>query len=77
MYYDDQARRFNFVSGLAVGALLGTGLALLLRPARTVSPARRIGAESARLGGAAMDGWNELRGQVAKSIRTGRKRMRG
>jgi hypothetical protein len=30
MYYDDQARRFNFVSGLLFGTVLGAGLALLL-----------------------------------------------
>lgn len=32
MYYDDEARRFNFLSGLVFGAMLGTGLALLLVP---------------------------------------------
>lgn len=29
MYYDDEARRFNFLSGLVLGAFLGTGMALL------------------------------------------------
>jgi gas vesicle protein len=75
MYYDDQARRFNFVSGLAVGAVLGTGLALLLRPTRSVSPARRIGAGSARLRSAAADGWDDLRSRVADSVKTGRKKI--
>jgi gas vesicle protein len=32
MYYDDEARQFNFLSGLAFGAVLGAGLALLLSP---------------------------------------------
>jgi len=31
MYYDDEARRFNFLSGLLLGTVLGTGLALLVR----------------------------------------------
>jgi hypothetical protein len=29
MYYDDEARRFNFLSGFLLGAVLGTGLALV------------------------------------------------
>ncbi len=32
MYYDDEARRFNFASGLLMGAIVGTGLALVLGP---------------------------------------------
>lgn len=32
MYYDDEARRFNFLSGFLLGAALGTGLALLAVP---------------------------------------------
>ena len=32
MYYDDEARRFNFLSGFLLGAVLGTGLALLTVP---------------------------------------------
>ncbi|MDQ3555455.1 MAG: hypothetical protein M3409_01580 [Gemmatimonadota bacterium] len=34
MYYDDQARRFTLMSGLAFGAVLGAGVALLLPPLR-------------------------------------------
>lgn len=34
MYYDDQARRFNLASGLAIGTLVGAGLALLSASAR-------------------------------------------
>lgn len=33
MYYDDEARRFNFISGLLLGAILGTGIGLLATPA--------------------------------------------
>ncbi len=32
MYYDDQARRFNLLSGLLAGVVLGAGIALLLAP---------------------------------------------
>jgi hypothetical protein len=30
MYYDDQAKRFNLVSGLLCGTVLGAGVGLLL-----------------------------------------------
>jgi hypothetical protein len=41
MYYDDEARRFNFLSGLTLGTVLGAGLALLMAPRtrRGVGPA--------------------------------------
>lgn len=36
MRYDDAARRYNFLAGLGVGALLGVGLALLALPQKKV-----------------------------------------
>ena len=51
MYYDDEARRFNFISGLLLGAVLGTGLALLAAPQnRTTVSARGLGKATARAG---------------------------
>ena len=32
MRYDDEARRFNFISGLVCGVILGSGLALIAAP---------------------------------------------
>jgi gas vesicle protein len=32
MYYDDEARTFNLISGLLFGGLLGAGATLLLLP---------------------------------------------
>ena len=32
MFYDDETRRFNFLSGLLLGAVLGTGLGLIAAP---------------------------------------------
>lgn len=42
MYYDDQARRFNLLSGLLSGAVLGAGIALLLRPEARSGATRRL-----------------------------------
>jgi gas vesicle protein len=36
MRYDDAARRYNFLAGLGIGAVLGVGLALLALPQKKV-----------------------------------------
>ncbi len=46
MYYDDQARRFTLMSGLAFGAALGAGVALLLPASPAHYPAFRGADES-------------------------------
>lgn len=51
MYYDDQTRRFNLLSGLAFGALLGAGVGLLLpvAPSRARHSLRRLGRAPGRI----------------------------
>jgi hypothetical protein len=36
MYYHDKDRRFNFLSGLICGSVLGAGLAMLVAPQKGV-----------------------------------------
>jgi hypothetical protein len=36
MYYHDEDRRFNFLSGLICGSVLGAGLAMLVAPQKGV-----------------------------------------
>jgi hypothetical protein len=52
MYYEDQSRRINVLSGLFAGTVLGVGLALLIQPE---PPRRRVTRRlrAAALGGAA------------------------
>jgi gas vesicle protein len=47
MYYDDEARRFNFASGLLLGAVLGTGLALLAAPQKPFGKPKRLRSSAA------------------------------
>ncbi|HEX2093223.1 MAG TPA: hypothetical protein VHG28_12520 [Longimicrobiaceae bacterium] len=79
MYYDDQSRRFNLLSGLLFGAVLGAGIALLLLPeagART----RRIRRAAGGIGRKASRRLSELQEDLDDtlqgSIRAGRKHVR-
>ncbi|HEX6068714.1 MAG TPA: hypothetical protein VFZ18_02795 [Longimicrobiaceae bacterium] len=51
MYYDDTARRFNFLAGLGFGAVLGVGLAMLATPQKKVRLRRRGRSLSSGAGG--------------------------
>jgi hypothetical protein len=61
MYYDDEARRFNFLSGLLLGAVLGTGIALAAKP-----PRKRTG--STLLGGSAAGVVKTVKGSSSKQF---------
>jgi hypothetical protein len=79
MYYDDRSRRFNVVSGLLSGAILGAGLALALVPSRR-SGAARVGVAARELGRGAAERLGGLPARVAGladgAARAGRKRFR-
>jgi hypothetical protein len=68
MYYDDEARRFNFVSGLLLGSILGAGLAFLARPRERLTKPRRLRRGYARARGGAERGVSLARGGVAEVV---------
>lgn len=77
MYYDDEARRFNFVSGLLLGAVLGTGLALLAAPqARKRKSPRRIRNSAATLRKRTGEGLDDARDRASKAAGSAFKRVR-
>lgn len=61
MFYDDEARRFNFLSGLLLGAVLGTGLGLIAAP-----QGRRKMSRKTRQYGAALKHAVEHAGKVGR-----------
>jgi gas vesicle protein len=71
MYYDDRSKTFNFVAGLALGAVIGASVALLAGPQSSKS--RKLLRSVARQGrGKRKDLSRELR----SAVRAGRSRLR-
>ncbi|HUE95435.1 MAG TPA: hypothetical protein VMN39_02190 [Longimicrobiaceae bacterium] len=77
MYYDDEARRFNFLSGLLLGALLGTGLALLAAPEKLArKPPQRIRRAADGVRRRARQGVEEARDRAEKATQGAFTRIR-
>jgi len=78
MYYEEESRRFNLVSGLLSGAVLGAGIALLLLPER--GSVRRIRRVARGAGHSASRRVMELGGDfgevLAGAVMEGRRRSR-
>jgi gas vesicle protein len=68
MYYDDEVRRFNFLSGLLLGAVLGTGLTLLVRPEKSARKVRSRSPAAKRLERKVSAGWRQVRGRVGREF---------
>jgi hypothetical protein len=68
MYYDDEARRFNFVSGLLLGGVLGAGLALAASPRRRSRQTRHLRSGLQRVKSEAGSGTSLLREGLAGAL---------
>ena len=58
----------GFMAGLAVGALVGAGLALLWAPEPGTKLRRRLRRKLHNLGNEAADGWDDTREQIRKRL---------
>lgn len=80
MYYDDQTRRFNFLSGLTLGAVLGAGLALLVAPQERVRAPALLRRGARRRSRGVQQGWTALRegmaDSMAEALEAGRAKLR-
>ncbi len=79
MEYDDDARLFNFLSGLICGAAIGAGVALLMAPDSGRKTRKRIHRAADDLRDTATDRWEditeEVRDKVDEALTTARKRF--
>jgi hypothetical protein len=72
----DWVRLGFFGLGIALGALLGSGTALLLAPESGQETRARLRRRARRLRGTAGDAWDDLRDELEWAARRGRKRVR-
>lgn len=65
-----------FAAGIALGAMVGAGSALLLAPESGEETRAAIARRSRRLGRRAHDAWDDLRDELRFATRRGRRRVR-
>ena len=79
MEYDEEARLFNFIAGVACGALIGASVALALAPDSGKKTRRRIQRVAGDLKETASERWEEMadevRGKVDEALRGARGRF--
>jgi gas vesicle protein len=68
MEYDDDARAFNFVSGMIFGAAIGVGVALLFAPDSGRRTRRRISRLAGDVKDDAVDRWQDLSDDVKDKV---------
>jgi gas vesicle protein len=65
----------NFFMGLALGAVLGAGVALLFAPDRGVNTRKRLGRRLRHLRDQSGDTVSELKGRLGRELRRMKKRI--
>jgi len=68
MEYEDDARVFNFISGLICGAAIGAGVALLMAPEAGKKTRKRITRAAEDLRDGATDRWEDIADEVKHKV---------
>ena len=75
MYYRDESHTAWFLGGMAIGLLLGAGIAMVTAPQNGRRTRRRLknamGGAVGSLGG----GWDELGDEIREAVDKGRRRL--
>lgn len=79
MEYDDDARLFNFLTGLVCGAAIGAGVALVMAPESGKKTRRKIHRAAEDFRENTTDRWEEIaeevRDRMDEALATARKRI--
>jgi gas vesicle protein len=76
MYYEDDSRGTNFLTGLLLGAVLGVGVALLVAPQSGRRMRRSLGRLASSARDRAGERWEDLSDEVRSAVMAGRRRMK-
>ncbi|HEX6589436.1 MAG TPA: YtxH domain-containing protein [Longimicrobiales bacterium] len=75
MYYRDESHTAYFLGGMAIGLLLGAGIAMLTAPQTGRSTRRRLKNSLSGAVGSLGDGWDELGDEIRAAVDKGRRRL--
>lgn len=73
MYYDESSATFNFLTGLAIGMVLGAGMALLMAPQSGKRTRKRLRRTATDVRDAAGDQFEEIADDLRSVV--GKKRF--
>lgn len=75
MYYDESSQAFNFLTGLALGLVIGAGVALLAAPQSGRRTRKRIRRVASGARDTATEQFEDLADNVKSAVGTTRKRF--
>ena len=75
MYYRDESHTAYFLGGMAIGLLLGAGVAMLAAPQTGRRTRRRLKNSLSGAAGSLSGGWDELGDEIRAAVDKGRRRL--
>ena len=75
MYYRDESHTAYFLGGMAVGLLLGAGIAMLTAPQSGSRTRRRLKNSLSTAAGSLGAGWDEMGDEIRAAVDKGRRRL--
>jgi len=75
MYYREESHTGYFLAGMAVGLLLGAGVAMLSAPQSGRRTRRKIRHAVSGAGGSVGDAWEDFGDELRSAIDAGRKKL--
>ena len=75
MYYRDESHTAYFLGGMAIGLLLGAGVAMLTAPETGRRNRRRLKNSLGGAVGSLGEGWDELGDEIRAAVDKGRRRL--
>ena len=75
MYYEDESHTAYFIAGMAVGLLIGAGIAMLSAPQSGRRTRRKIKRRVSGAGHTVGDAWEDWGDELKDALEAGRRRL--